>query len=91
MRFTINRDAFLKGLNIAGKAIGSKSPIPVMMNFKLHLTVEGLSIVGSNNELTIKTVVPMNEGDNKVISDVEYGATLVSNKILTLLKSAVFK
>lgn len=83
MRFTINREAFLKGLNIAGKAIGSKSPIPVMMNFKLQLTIEGLSVIGSNNELTIKTIIPISNGEEKIISDVEYGATLVSNKILT--------
>jgi DNA polymerase-3 subunit beta len=83
MRFTINRDAFLKGLNIAGKAIGSKSPIPVMMNFKLHLTLEGLSITGSNNELTIKTIIPVQDGEERIITDIEYGATLVSNKILT--------
>jgi len=83
MRFTINREAFLKGLNIAGKAIGSKSPIPVMMNFKLQLTIEGLSIIGSNNELTIKTIIPISNEEEKIISDVEYGATLVSNKILT--------
>ncbi len=83
MRFTINREAFLKGLNIASKAISTKSPIPVMMNFKLALTVEGLSIVGSNNELTIKTIVPTMIGEERIITDSEYGATLVSSKYLT--------
>lgn len=83
MRFTIQREAFLKGLNIAGKAIGAKSPIPVMMNFKLTLTIEGLSILGSNNELTIKTLVPTMIGEEKLIFDPEYGSTLVSSKYLT--------
>ncbi len=83
MRFTIQRDAFLKGLTIAGKAIGSKSPIPVMMNFKLTLTIEGLSILGSNNEITIKTLVPTMVGEEKLIFDPEYGSTLVSSKYLT--------
>lgn len=83
MRFTINRDAFLKGLTIAGKAIGSKSPIPVMMNFKLSLTVDGLSIVGSNNEITIKTLIPTMEKEEKIILDPEYGETLVSCKYLS--------
>lgn len=83
MKFTINRDAFLKGLNIASKAISAKSPIPVMMNFKLTLSIEGLSIVGSNNELTIKTLVPTQEGETRIITDSEYGATLVSSKYLT--------
>ena len=83
MRFTIQREAFLKGLTIAGKAIGSKSPIPVMMNFKLTLTIEGLSILGSNNEITIKTLVPTMVGEEKLIFDPEYGSTLVSSKYLT--------
>lgn len=83
MRFTIQREAFLKGLTIAGKAIGSKSPIPVMMNFKLTLTIEGLSILGSNNEITIKTLVPTMIGEEKLIFDPEYGSTLVSSKYLT--------
>ncbi len=83
MKFTINRDAFLKGLTIAGKAISTKSPIPVMMNFKLALTVEGLAIMGSNNEITIKTIVPMATEEEKIITNTEYGATLVSSKYLT--------
>lgn len=83
MRCTIQREAFLKGLTIAGKAIGSKSPIPVMMNFKLTLTIEGLSILGSNNEITIKTLVPTMIGEEKLIFDPEYGSTLVSSKYLT--------
>lgn len=83
MKFTIDRDAFLKGLNIASKAIGSKSPIPIMINFKLQLTIEGLSITGSNNEITIKTLIPTIINEERIISDIEYGATLVSNKILT--------
>lgn len=83
MKFTIDRDAFLKGVNISSKAIGSKSPIPIMINFKLQLTIEGLAITGSNNEITIKTLIPTMNGEERIITDVEYGATLVSNKILT--------
>jgi len=82
MKFTIKRDEFLKGLNVASKAIGSKSPIPVMMNLKLTLTVEGLFIMGSNNEITIQTLIPTMNGEEKTITDVEYGATLISCKYL---------
>ena len=58
MRFTINRDIFLKALSTASKAISTKSPIPVMTNFKLSLFDNVLSILASNNELTIKTEIP---------------------------------
>lgn len=83
MRFKIDREQFLKGLTIASKAIGSKSPIPVMMNVKLSLDEKGLSIIGSNNELSIKTVIPFKIGERDVIRDAQFGSTLVASKIIT--------
>ncbi|MCF0117815.1 MAG: DNA polymerase III subunit beta [Bacilli bacterium] len=83
MRFTINREYFDKALSIASKAIGSKSPVPVMMNLKLTLKNGVLSILGSNNELTIKTDVLEGNADKKIIYDIENGATLIAAKYLT--------
>ncbi|MBO4667630.1 MAG: DNA polymerase III subunit beta, partial [Bacilli bacterium] len=56
MRFIVRRDEFLKALLVAGRAVNSKSSaVPVLSNLKLELTEKGLSITGSNYELTIKT------------------------------------
>ncbi len=83
MRFTIIREPFLKGLLVASKAIGSKSPIPVMSNVKLDLSNKGLTITGSNAELTIETIIPFKQGDKELIRDVTMGATLIANKYIT--------
>lgn len=83
MKFTINREQFLKGLMIAAKAIGSKSPIPVMANVKLEVSEKGLELTGSNTELTIETIIPFNIGKEEIIRDYSYGATLVANKFIT--------
>ncbi len=83
MRFKIDREQFLKGLTIASKAIGSKSPIPVMMNVKMVLDEQGLSLIGSNNDLSIKTVVPYKIGDRDIIRDAQFGSTLVASRIIT--------
>ena len=83
MKFTIARDVFDKALTVASKAIGSKSPVPVMMNLKLTLKNNILSILGSNNELTIRTSVNALNGDKKVIYDIEEGSTLIMAKYLT--------
>ena len=83
MRFKIDREQFLKGLTIASKAIGSKSPIPVMMNVKMVLDEQGLSLIGSNNDLSIKTVVPYKIGERDVIRDAQFGSTLVASRIIT--------
>ena len=42
MRFTIKREEFLKGLNIANRAVSNKIAMPVLENLKLELTDRGL-------------------------------------------------
>ncbi len=83
MRFTIDREQFLKGLTIAAKAIGSKSPIPVMSNVKIEMTEKGLLLTGSNTDLTIRTCVPYMIDNKEIIRDYAYGKTLVANKYIT--------
>ena len=84
MRFVIKRDEFLKALLIAGRAVNSKSSaVPVLANLKLELDDKGLSITGSNYELTIKTTVPYTRNDVEIIRNAKEGATLVNAKIIT--------
>ncbi len=84
MRFIIKRDEFLKSLLIAGRAVNSKnSAVPVLANLKLDLDEQGLSITGSNYELTIKTSIPYSVDDREIIRNVQEGTTLVNAKIIT--------
>jgi DNA polymerase-3 subunit beta len=83
MRLTITREHLLKGLTTAAKAIGSKVPVPLLMNLKLVLNEKGLTVVGGNNELTISTLVPNMIGEKEIIRNAKYGATLVASKIIT--------
>ena len=82
MRFTIKRDEFVKGLSIASRAVASKTPIVVLANFKLDLNEEGLTITGSNYDLSIKTLIPHRIGENEVIRNYKEGSTLLNAKIL---------
>lgn len=84
MRFVIKRDELLKALLIAGRAVNSKSSaVPVLANLKLELNEKGLSITGSNYELTIRTTVPYTRNDVEIIRNSQEGATLVNAKIIT--------
>ena len=84
MRFIIRRDEFLKGLLVAGRAVNSKSSaIPVLSNLKLELDEKGLSITGSNYDLTIKTTIPYTRNEVELIRNVQEGTTLVNTKIIT--------
>lgn len=83
MRFTINREYFLKGLTIASRAIVSKVTIPLLSNLKLSLDSEGLYILGSNGELTIRYLIPYKVNDTEIIRNAAKGEILVASKIIT--------
>ena len=83
MKFTISREDFLKGLNIASRAVASKSAIPVLNNFKIDLDETGLYLTGSNNDLTIKTMIPYSENGKEIIRNYKEGSTLINAKIIT--------
>ena len=84
MRFIVKRDEFLKALLVAGRAVNSKSSaVPVLSNLKLELNEKGLSITGSNYELTIKTTIPYSRNDVELIRNFQEGTTLVNAKIIT--------
>ena len=83
MRFTIKREEFLKGLLVAGRAVGSKTANPVLANIKLELNENGLFITGSNYDLTIKTQVPYRFNGVEIIRNFKEGATLINAKLIT--------
>lgn len=82
MKFKINREQFLKGLAVASRPTLTKSPIPILGNLYLTLNETGLTLLGSSNELAIKTHIPMRVNDLEVIRMFSPGETLISSKTL---------
>lgn len=83
MRLTINREEFLKGLSIANRAVASKVAAPVLLNLKLELNENGLFILGSNYDISIRTFVPHRDGDKEIIRNYKEGIVLINAKLIT--------
>ena len=64
MKFTIEKNVILEGLNNVIRAISTKNVIPVLNGIKFELTNEGLYLTASDSELTIKTLIETK--DNQV-------------------------
>ena len=83
MKFTIKREELLKALNIASRAVSSKVAVPVLKNLKLELDEKGLTIIGSDYDITIKTVIPYSIGDTEIIRNYKEGAALIGSRFIT--------
>jgi len=82
MRFTISREHLLKALTMVSKAVPQKAELPILQNVKMSLTEKGLELLGSDNNLTIRTIVPFMIDDKEIIRNYKIGETLVQCKLL---------
>lgn len=83
MKFAISRLHLLNGLNTAARAVSPKNPNPLLTGLKLTLSEGGLSITGSDSDVTIVTTIPSNHQSEQVIRITKTGTVLVSSKYLT--------
>ncbi|MEG0260113.1 MAG: DNA polymerase III subunit beta [Lysinibacillus sp.] len=81
MKFNILRDRLLEGLNDVMKAVSSKTTVPILTGIKIDATHEGISLTGSDADITIQTFIP-SEIDGETIIDVtETGSIIVQARM----------
>lgn len=82
MRFTIDKKAFVEGLGTVIGAIDSKPQFPVLSGLLLIVAQEGITLVGSNSDITIKTFIPSFNDKYILIEDVQEGSVVLQAKLL---------
>jgi DNA polymerase-3 subunit beta len=82
MKFTINRDVFIKALNNVSRAIASKTTIPILTGLKLSLDAEKLTLTGSDADISIETTIPV-AADQAQLQVAEPGAIVLPSRFFT--------
>ena len=82
MRFVISRIDLLNGLNIVSRAVSSKSPLPILTGIKFELTNEGLTLLGSDTDISIKTTIPTELNGNQLISIFDTGSIVLPSRFI---------
>lgn len=82
MQFTINRNAFIKKLNDVSRAIAAKTTIPILSGLRMELTQAGLTLTGSNSDISIESFLSANDEKNALLVT-EPGAIVVPAHIFS--------
>lgn len=61
MEFKISSAELLKGISDVSKAVPTKTALPILEKFLFVLKEDGLQITASDQELTLRTVIPVTE------------------------------
>ncbi|QKS69596.1 DNA polymerase III subunit beta [Paenalkalicoccus suaedae] len=77
MKFTIQRDQFVQSINHVSKAISSRSTIPVLAGIKIEAYKDGVTLTGSDSDISIESFIPSEVGDEQFVEIEEEGTTVL--------------
>ena len=83
MRFIISRNVLEESLNIVSKAVTNKTPIAVLTGIKFDLDERGLTLTGSDTDLSISTFIPVENQSRQNITVFSTGSCVLNAKYVT--------
>ncbi|AOV06353.1 DNA polymerase III subunit beta [Sporosarcina ureilytica] len=83
MKFEIVRDELLDALNDVMKAISSKVAIPILTGIKIEVNEQGMSMTGSDSDITIRTFIPVERDGKELIKISEQGSIVLQARVFS--------
>ncbi|WP_416148068.1 DNA polymerase III subunit beta [Salipaludibacillus sp. HK11] len=76
MKFSIQRDRFVQSVQNVSKAISSRTTIPILTGIKIEASHDGVTLTGSDSDISIESFIPTEEGDHQLV-DLEIEGSIV--------------
>lgn len=80
MKFKINRQILLSNLSKVSKAVNNKTPLPVLNGIKFDLMEDKLELIGSDNDLSIRSIITKATSEDFVIDEI--GSIVINEKLI---------
>ncbi|ERJ12537.1 DNA polymerase III subunit beta [Haloplasma contractile] len=82
MKFKIKSNYFAKGINIVSKALSTKTPMPILKSIKISTSNQGITLMASDSNITIKYFLPTEDHDTTKIFVEEEGEAAVPGRLM---------
>ncbi|MFA1819628.1 DNA polymerase III subunit beta [Virgibacillus oceani] len=80
MKFIIKRNHLMSALQDVTKAISSRTVVPILTGVKLDAVQRGITLTGSDSDITIKSFIPAEENDEIIVKQIEEGSIVLDAK-----------
>lgn len=77
MRFIIQRDRLVQSVQDVMRAITSRTTIPILTGIKIMVTEEGVTLTGSDSDVSIESFIPKEEDGNEIVEVIESGGIVL--------------
>lgn len=73
MKFTIKRDLLITAVQDVMKAISARPVIPILSGMKIEASIHGITLTGSDSDISIESFIPSEENGNVNVENIEPG------------------
>ncbi|QHS23836.1 DNA polymerase III subunit beta [Virgibacillus sp. MSP4-1] len=80
MKFNIQRNQLMESVQDVMKAISSKTAIPILSGMKMEVTEDGVTLTGSDSDISIESFIPKEEDGIVYIEGIEPGSIVLQAK-----------
>lgn len=83
MKFIIQKDNLVQGVQDVMKAITSRTTIPILTGIKIVATEEGVTLTGSDSDISIESFIPKEENDSVIVEIQRSGSIVLQAKFFS--------
>ncbi|AAS38938.1 MULTISPECIES: DNA polymerase III subunit beta [Bacillus] len=80
MRFTIQKDYLVRSVQDVMKAVSSRTTIPILTGIKVVATEEGVTLTGSDADISIESFIPVEENGKEIVEVKQSGSIVLQAK-----------
>ncbi|MBP1949467.1 DNA polymerase III subunit beta [Virgibacillus litoralis] len=77
MKFIIQRDQLMAGVQDVMKAISSRTAIPILTGMKIDAKSNGITLTGSDSDISIESFIPAEENGIVHVEEIEEGSIVL--------------
>ncbi|MUV37949.1 DNA-directed DNA polymerase [Lentibacillus sp. JNUCC-1] len=80
MKFTIQRDPLIASIQDVSKAISPRTAIPILTGMKLDVRNHGVTLTGSDSDISIEAFIPTEENGLVQVENIEEGSIVIQSR-----------
>lgn len=83
MKFIIQRDHLVQSVQDVMKAVTSRTTIPILTGIKITATDEGVTLTGSDSDISIQSFIPKEEAGDEIVEIKQPGSIVLQAKFFS--------
>lgn len=83
MKFVIQKDKLVQSVQDVMKAVSSRTTIPILTGIKIVAHSEGVTLTGSDSDISIESFIPTEEDDKENVEVIQAGSVVLQAKFFS--------